>query len=52
MDGKVHNAVEGWDPLAWRALATELSRIVSWSRPVLPSPADPGPFAGAPLPRV
>jgi hypothetical protein len=52
MDGKVHNAVEGWDPMAWRALATELSRIVGWSRPALPAAADPGPFAGAPLPRV
>lgn len=52
MDGAVHNAVEGWDPMAWRGLATELSRIVSWSRPMLPAPSDPGPFVGSPLPRV
>jgi len=49
-DLTVVNAVEGWDPVAWRALTTTLSRQMSWSRPLLPSPGDPGPFAGAPLP--
>ncbi|HUQ62146.1 MAG TPA: hypothetical protein VM121_00140 [Acidimicrobiales bacterium] len=49
MDGAVVNAVEGWDPGAWRALTVELSRIVSWSRPVIPRESDPGPFAGAPV---
>ncbi|MDQ6910138.1 MAG: hypothetical protein M3Z84_05035 [Actinomycetota bacterium] len=49
MDGAVVNAVEGWDPGAWRALTIELSRIVSWSRPVIPRATDPGPFAGAPV---
>ena len=52
MDLTVVNAVEGWDPPAWRALATELSRHMSWSRPHIPAPGDPGPFAGAPLPQV
>jgi hypothetical protein len=51
MDGSVVNAVEGWDPAEWRRLTTELSRIVGWSRPVIPLPSDPGPFAGAPLPQ-
>ncbi len=51
MDGTVVNAVEGWDPGAWRRLTAELSRIVSWSRPTIPVPGDPGPFDGAPLPR-
>ena len=50
IDGTVVNAVEGWDPMAWRALTTELSRQVGWSRPRLPDPKDPGPFKGAPLP--
>jgi hypothetical protein len=50
IDGTVVNAVEGWDPPAWRALTVELSRMVDWSRPRLPDPRDPGPFAGAPLP--
>jgi hypothetical protein len=49
---QVVNAVEGWDPMAWRALATQLSHSMSWSKPLLPAPGDPGPFAGAPLPRV
>ena len=49
---EVVNAVEGWDPPAWRELTKELSRRMSWSRPHIPAPGDPGPFDGAPLPRV
>ncbi len=49
MDGRVVNAVEGWDPMAWRALTVDLSRIVAWTRPVIPAPRDPGPFPGAPV---
>ena len=50
MDVTVVNAVEGWDPIEWRRLTSDLSRIVSWSRPTIPVAADPGPFEGAPLP--
>lgn len=49
MDGSIVNAVEGWDPAEWRRLTAELSRIVGWSRPVIPLPSDPGPFAGTPV---
>lgn len=52
MDLEIVNAVEGWDPPAWRELTMELSRRMSWSRPHIPTSADPGPFEGAPLPRV
>lgn len=52
MDGHVVNSAEGWDPPAWRRLTQELSRIVSWSHPVIPGPRDPAPFEGAPLPRI
>jgi hypothetical protein len=52
MDGKIVNAVEGWDPPGWRKLALELSRIVDWTHPVIPGPRDPAPFEGAPLPEV
>ncbi len=52
MDLVVVNAVEGWDPDGWRALTSELSRRMSWSRPHIPVAGDPGPFAGAPLPRI
>ncbi len=52
MDLTVVNAVEGWEPDAWRTLTSELSRRMSWSRPHIPAPGDPGPFAGAPLPRI
>lgn len=49
MDGGIVNWVEGWDPPGWRVLTQELSRIARWSHPVIPGPADPAPFAGAPL---
>jgi hypothetical protein len=49
-DGTVVNAVEGWQPLEWRAMAANLSRIAGWSLPVIPGPRDPGPFEGAPVP--
>jgi hypothetical protein len=52
MDLEIVNSVEGWDPMAWRALTMELSRRMSWSRPHIPVAGDPGPFDGAPLPRV
>ena len=51
MDLTIVNAIEGWDPMAWRELATELSRRMSWSRPHIPVPGDPGAFDGTPLPR-
>ena len=52
MDLNVVNAVEGWDPEGWRNLTNLLSRQMSWSRPHIPAPGDPGPFDGAPLPKV
>ena len=38
--------VDGWDPSRWRTVTDELSRILSWSRPMLPQPGDPTPYAG------
>ncbi len=52
MDLTVVNAVEGWDPWAWRDLTSELSRRMAWSKPHIPAPGDPGPFEGAPLPSI
>jgi hypothetical protein len=37
---------EGWDPETWRPIAEELADTLSWSRPVIPAPGDPVPFAG------
>ena len=49
MDGTVVNAVEGWEVAGWRNLTIVLSRMLGWSRPVIPRAGDPGPFAGEPL---
>lgn len=39
----------GWDPVAWREMAVELSTILSWTRPAVPQPGDPTPYAGTPV---
>jgi hypothetical protein len=47
-DLSVAGAAEGWDPDAWRALTEDLSRALSWSRPVIPGQRDPAPYPGTP----
>jgi hypothetical protein len=47
-DGRIVNAAEGWEPDAWRAATEELSRRMSWSKPAIPVPGDPAPYAGSP----
>lgn len=49
LDGTVVNAVEGWDPPAWKALTDELSRRMHWSRPGIPVAGDPAPFPAVPV---
>lgn len=44
-DGNL-TVVDGWNPGGWRAVADELSRILSWSRPMIPQPGDPTPYTG------
>ena len=46
--GAVEGAAEGWDPEAWSAVAENLSRILSWTVPVLPAPGDPLAYSGTP----
>jgi hypothetical protein len=46
--GAVEDSAEGWDPEEWRRVADNLSRILSWSRPVIPAPGDPVAFDGSP----
>ncbi len=47
-DGQV-SIVNGWDPDGWRGIAGELSKILSWSRPLIPRPGDPLPYTGTPV---
>lgn len=48
---QVEGAAEGWRPEAWRAVADNLARAMSWSRPAIPTPGDPAPYAGTPAVR-
>ncbi|MGH9023818.1 MAG: hypothetical protein ACRDV9_12095 [Acidimicrobiia bacterium] len=45
-DASLAEAVEGWDPPAWRALSARLATEMSWSHPMLPAPGDPPAFVG------
>jgi hypothetical protein len=43
------SVANGWDPDGWRGIAVNLSKNLSWSRPLLPRPGDPLPYAGTPV---
>ncbi|HEX6570230.1 MAG TPA: hypothetical protein VF015_13740 [Acidimicrobiales bacterium] len=47
-DRSVAALAEGWDPPEWRHVASELGKAMSWSRPNIPAPGDPRPYAGSP----
>jgi hypothetical protein len=43
----VHDKAEGWDPEAWERVAAGVAEMMSWSKPLIPAPGDPQPFAGS-----
>ncbi len=45
-DLSIAGVAEGWDPETWRPIAENLADVLSWSRPAIPAPGDPVPFAG------
>jgi hypothetical protein len=47
-DLSIAATAQGWAPDEWRALTDNLSRAMSWSRPMIPAPTDPVPYAGTP----
>lgn len=47
-DLSIAGAAEGWDPDEWRALTDNLSKAMSWTRPMIPTETDPAPYAGTP----
>ncbi len=47
-DGSLIATAEGWDPEAWRAVATSLADLTAWTRPEIPAAGDPAPYAGTP----
>lgn len=47
-DLSVANVAQGWDPQGWRELTDNLSKAMSWTRPVIPGVNDPGPYPGTP----
>ena len=48
LSGAVEDSAEGWDPDGWRRVAENLSRILDWTRPVIPAPGDPVAYQGTP----
>jgi hypothetical protein len=48
MASQAEAVAEGWDPVAWRKVAANLSRALDWTQPVIPGPRAPAPYAGSP----
>jgi hypothetical protein len=46
LDGTLAGAAEGWDPDAWDDAVARLAKEMAWTRPLIPAPGDPPPFAG------
>ncbi|HEV3363556.1 MAG TPA: hypothetical protein VG795_05335 [Acidimicrobiia bacterium] len=46
VDGSLAGAAEGWDPQAWDEAVERLAKEMAWTRPLIPAPGDPAPFAG------
>ena len=47
-DLSIAGSAEGWHPPEWRAVTDNLSRAMSWSKPSIPAPRDPGAYEGTP----
>lgn len=45
----VVNAAEGWNPVAWREVASNLSKVLGWTPPGPTTADEPPPFAGTPV---
>ncbi len=46
-DLSIAGSAEGWLPEEWNRVTDALSTSMRWSKPVLPGPRDPAPFAGS-----
>src|SRR5581483_11262554 len=46
VDGSLAGAAEGWAPDAWNDAVERLAKEMAWTRPLIPAPGDPAPFAG------
>jgi hypothetical protein len=47
-DGTIPAAAQGWSADSWREVSNEIASLVSWSKPTIPAPGDPGAFRGTP----
>lgn len=46
VDGTLAGTAEGWDPAAWDDAVERLAKEMAWTKPLIPVPGDPRPFAG------
>ncbi len=47
-DGHVAAAAEGWNSTDWRSVCSAIAKTTAWSKPDLPTGADPAAFRGSP----
>jgi hypothetical protein len=48
MAGQAEAIAQGWNPMKWRGVAENLSRVLSWTVPIIPGPRAPAPYPGSP----
>lgn len=48
-DLTILGSAQGWQPVEWQAVTDRLAAMMSWTKPALPGPGDPGPFKGSPV---
>ena len=46
---QIEGTAVGWRPADWREAAGHLADLMGWSRPMIPAPGDPAPYAGSPV---
>jgi len=44
---ELEGVAEGWNPEEWSDATDNLSKLMSWSRPIVPSSGDPTPYPGS-----
>ena len=46
VDTTLAGVAEGWNPTEWSDVVERLAKEMAWTRPLIPTPGDPPPFAG------
>jgi len=46
---QIVGSAEGWNPVEWKEIVSNLADTMSWSKPIVPDTGDPSPYSGVPV---